>query len=122
MPSPILISPGRAAAYGRGGGPVAASGRVVCSGTRSGGRSDALAVPHVGIRLAPAAAARRLDGPLGRRPANGPLELAGPEPVPEPGGADGHLHQPERAAVAVRQNRLGPVLGDDLRPPVGDLG
>ena len=50
------------------------------------------------------------------------LQLAGAEAVPETAAGHGHLHQAERAAVAVRQDRLGAEAGDDLLPAAADLG
>src|SRR5262249_4438411 len=57
----------------------------------------------------------------GRGAADAALELAGPEPVPEAGTGDGHLHQPQGAAVAVRQDGFRARLGDDLPPAPADL-
>ena len=58
-------------------------------------------------------------GAFRSRAADAPLQLAGPQSVPQASAGNGHLDQPERAAVAVRQDRLWAVLGNDLLPPGG---
>src|SRR5262245_10083005 len=82
---------------------------------------DQLAVCDVFVRGAPAFAERRFNRRLRRGAADTALKLAGTESVPEAPTGDGHLHQAERAAVAVRQNRLGAGLGDDRAPARGNL-
>ena len=81
---------------------------------------DDLAVGDVVVSDGPARPQGGLDGVFGRRAADGPVELAGAQPVPEAAAADAHVHQAQRAAVAVGQDGLGPVLGDDRPPRVAD--
>src|SRR5262249_15520707 len=83
--------------------------------------NDELAVDDVGVWLAPAQAERPLDGVLGRGAADGALQAAGAEAVPEHRAGYRHLHQPERAAVAVRQDRLRPPALADRPPAPADL-
>src|SRR5262245_33017339 len=80
-----------------------------------------LALADVRIRLAPAFAERRFDATFGGRAADAALQLAGAEPVPEAGAGNCHLDQTERAAVTVRQDGFGAVLGDDFSPTGGDF-
>src|SRR4051794_36634910 len=82
---------------------------------------DELAVKHVVVRRAPAFAERRPDGALRSGAANASPELAGAEAGPEAPRGDGILHQAERAAVAVRQDRLRSRLGNDGAPAARDF-
>lgn len=82
---------------------------------------DQLAVLHVFVGLAAAAAQRGLYGKFGRRTANGARQLAGAETVPETAVDHPHLQQPQRAAVAVGQNRFCAKLGNDAPPALANL-
>ena len=82
---------------------------------------DDFGVGRVGVGHGPARAERGLHGVLGRRAADGPVELAGAEAVPEAAAADAHVDQPQRAAIAIGQDGRRPVLGDDAPPAVADL-
>jgi polyribonucleotide nucleotidyltransferase len=82
------------------------------------GRSGLL---HIFITLAAAAAQRRLHGKFGRRATNGALQLASPQTIPETAVHHSHLQQTERTAVAVRQNRLGPIFSNDGSPALANF-
>ncbi len=79
------------------------------------------AARHIAVRLAVARAQRFFHGVLGGRAANGTLQPAGPQAIPEAPAGDAHLHQPQRAAVAVGQNSLGAIPVDNFLPAFGNL-
>ncbi len=82
---------------------------------------DHVAVDGVGVGHGPARAQGGIDGIFSRRAADGPVELAGPQAVPEAAAADAHVDQAQCAAVAVGQDSRRAIVGDDAPPVVADL-
>lgn len=80
------------------------------------------AVGYLLIGWALANTQRGIDGEFGRGATNGSLQAAGAQAVPQARAGDTHLYQPQRAAVAVRQNRFSTVVGDNFPPAAADFG
>ena len=78
-------------------------------------------VEHVVIRRAHAFAQCGAHGVPAARHADGPLQAAGSQAIPEPAAGDGHLHQPQRAAVAVGQDTFRSMGRDQALPAFGDF-
>ena len=78
--------------------------------------NDQFAVGNVFVARGAARAKRGFDGKFGRRATNRALQLARAQTIPETAVTHRHLHQSQRAAVAVRQNSRRPMLGDDGPP------
>ena len=84
--------------------------------------NDEFAVFHMVIGRGTTHAEGGINGRFCRRPTNGSFKLAGSKSVPKTAVAHIPLHHPQRAAVAIGQNRFRPIFGNDVAPTVANFG